>query len=78
MWSPSDRESILGHLSELLLSPGSTKDIIIHFQVIVLELILRAKKQILTSNGKIKSYQDHQRFCIALSKVLQLCPEMSR
>ncbi|ELT89072.1 hypothetical protein CAPTEDRAFT_156074, partial [Capitella teleta] len=77
MWSPGDRDAILESLSDLLLSAECTKEIAIHFRAIILDLILRGKKRIVTKDYKIRSHLDHQKFCISLSKILLLCPEIS-
>ncbi|XP_072559009.1 midasin isoform X3 [Paramormyrops kingsleyae] len=73
IWSQQDRQSILTSLAKLLLEKDYTLLIARHLRPLVLDLLERNAERIKVE-GRI-NHDQHERFCVALSKLLGICPD---
>lgn len=71
IWSPQDRQALLQSLASLLLHANCTVDVAAAFPGLILDLLHRAKDLVEDRNGKVDWVQ-HQRLCIALSKIVHI------
>lgn len=76
IWNPRDRTALLEVLSEYLARPECSAHVLRSFRPLSLELLQRAEKHV-TKNGTI-DWLSHQRFCVALSKTLDISDEALR
>ncbi len=75
IWSPKDRQELMQSLARLLLHQDCTLDISHAFRGLLLDLVIRAKHSLKQSHSH-DGNQSHQRFCVALSKLLPSAPEL--
>ncbi|XP_077567526.1 midasin isoform X1 [Stigmatopora nigra] len=72
-WSQRDKHCILETLAQLLLEKDYTLLIARHLRPLVLDLLERNAHRV-KANGKI-NHDLHERLCVALSKLLCICPD---
>ena len=75
IWSPADRQSLLSSLARLLPQPGCTVDIVRAFRPLALDIVHRAEHGLSRTQ---RTHIEHQRFCVALSKVVGIHTDVLR
>ncbi|KAK7907514.1 hypothetical protein WMY93_016126 [Mugilogobius chulae] len=73
IWSQQDRQCILDCLAQLLLEKNYTLLITRHLRTLVLDLLERNAQRVIAIDKF--NHDLHERLCVALSKVLNICPD---
>ncbi|XP_078798874.1 midasin isoform X2 [Oryzias latipes] len=73
IWNHDDRRCILECLAQLLLEKEHTLLIARHLRPLVLDLLERSAQQV-RAGGRI-NHDLHERLCVALSRLLGICPD---
>ncbi|XP_055005322.1 midasin-like isoform X2 [Boleophthalmus pectinirostris] len=73
IWSQQDRQCILDCLAQLFLEKDYTLLITQHLRPLILDFLERNVQRVRT--GDRFNHDLHERLCVALSKVLNICPD---